>query len=74
MDGRYGAGNFVKMIHNGIEYCEMQLIHEVYNIIDVMNSILDFDPSDSKIIKDFSETNEKVHNLFLEWNNGNLES
>ena len=31
--GPIGSGNYVKMVHNGIEYADMQLIAEVYNIL-----------------------------------------
>ena len=33
--GPVGAGNYVKMIHNGIEYGDMQLIAEVYDVMKV---------------------------------------
>jgi 6-phosphogluconate dehydrogenase len=33
--GPIGAGNYVKMVHNGIEYGDMQLISEVYDILKV---------------------------------------
>lgn len=35
--GPIGAGNYVKMVHNGIEYGDMQLIGEVYDILKVCN-------------------------------------
>lgn len=31
--GDHGAGHFVKIVHNGIEYCEMQLLQEVFNMV-----------------------------------------
>jgi 6-phosphogluconate dehydrogenase len=33
--GEEGSGHFVKMVHNGIEYGDMQLIAEAYNIMKV---------------------------------------
>jgi 6-phosphogluconate dehydrogenase len=33
--GPIGAGNYVKMVHNGIEYGDMQLISEVYDVLKV---------------------------------------
>jgi len=56
--GPLGAGNYVKMIHNGIEYGDMQLIAEVY---DVMRNILKM-------------SNEEMAKTFTEWNEGELES
>lgn len=37
--GRRGAGHFVKMVHNGIEYAEMQLLAEVYGILRWANQL-----------------------------------
>jgi 6-phosphogluconate dehydrogenase len=37
--GPIGAGNYVKMVHNGIEYGDMQLISEVYDILKVRNCV-----------------------------------
>jgi 6-phosphogluconate dehydrogenase len=56
--GPIGSGNYVKMVHNGIEYGDMQLIAEVY---DVMKHILGL-------------TNEEIADQFAEWNKGELES
>ena len=56
--GENGAGHFVKMIHNGIEYGDMQLICEVY---DVMKRGLGL-------------TNEEMHKVFAEWNTEELDS
>mmetsp|Transcript_14228 Transcript_14228/g.40503 ORF Transcript_14228/g.40503 Transcript_14228/m.40503 type:complete len:488 (-) Transcript_14228:164-1627(-) len=56
--GPIGAGNYVKMVHNGIEYGDMQLISEVY---DVMKNVIGMD-------------NEEMAALFEEWNTGELES
>jgi 6-phosphogluconate dehydrogenase len=50
--GRGGAGHYVKMVHNGIEYGDMQLIAEAY---DIMKNGLGL-------------SNEKLHNVFKEWN------
>ncbi len=56
--GEKGAGHFVKMVHNGIEYGDMQLICEAYHI---MKDILGM-------------SNEEMHNAFKEWNEGELNS
>ncbi|MFM9282071.1 NADP-dependent phosphogluconate dehydrogenase [Paenibacillus jiagnxiensis] len=56
--GPDGAGHYVKMVHNGIEYGDMQLIGEAYHILkDVLNV----------------STNE-LHEIFSEWNKGELDS
>lgn len=56
--GEAGAGHFVKMVHNGIEYGDMQLICEAYH---VMRDMLEL-------------SNEQLHEVFSEWNNGELDS
>ena len=56
--GKGGAGHFVKMVHNGIEYGDMQLICEVYQI---MRDLLHM-------------TNDEMHQVFSEWNTGKLDS
>ena len=56
--GEGGAGHFVKMIHNGIEYGDIQLICECYQI---MKDILGM-------------SNEEMHETFAEWNRGDLDS
>lgn len=56
--GTDGAGHFVKMIHNGIEYADMQLIAEAY---DLMRQGLDATPSE-------------IADIFAKWNTGELES
>jgi 6-phosphogluconate dehydrogenase len=56
--GPGGSGHFVKMVHNGIEYGDMQLIAEAY---DLMRSVLGL------------ETTEMA-DIFHEWNRGDLES
>lgn len=56
--GAGGSGHFVKMIHNGIEYGDMQLICEAYAS---MKHILNY-------------SNEEMSNIFNEWNHGRLES
>lgn len=56
--GEEGAGHFVKMVHNGIEYGDMQLICETY---DVMKSILGM-------------SNDEMQESFNEWNKGELSS
>ena len=56
--GENGAGHFVKMVHNGIEYGDMQLITEVYQ---VMKNLLGMN-------------HEEMHDVFAEWNKGELDS
>lgn len=56
--GTDGAGHFVKMIHNGIEYADMQLIAEAY---DILRQAGGFSPSE-------------ISEIFSEWNKGELES
>ena len=56
--GEDGAGHFVKMVHNGIEYGDMQLIAETY---DVMKRVLGL-------------SNQRMHDVFAEWNAGELDS
>lgn len=56
--GENGAGHFVKMVHNGIEYGDMQLICEAYQI---MRDLLHMSA-------------KEMHNVFREWNDGELNS
>jgi 6-phosphogluconate dehydrogenase len=56
--GENGAGHFVKMVHNGIEYGDMQLICEAYQI---MRDLLHM-------------TADEMHLVFKEWNKGDLDS
>jgi 6-phosphogluconate dehydrogenase len=56
--GENGAGHFVKMVHNGIEYGDMQLICEAYQI---MKDLLGM-------------TNDEMHEVLKEWNEGELNS
>ena len=56
--GPDGAGHFVKMVHNGIEYADMQLIAEAY---DLLRQGLDLAPAD-------------IADVFDDWNTGDLES
>src|SRR6266508_4652588 len=56
--GEQGAGHYVKMVHNGIEYGDMQLICEAYNILKT----------------GLGMTAEEMHQVFKEWNEGELES
>jgi 6-phosphogluconate dehydrogenase len=56
--GQDGAGHFVKMVHNGIEYGDMQLICEAYALME--NALgLDY---------------QRMHEVFSEWNRGVLDS
>lgn len=56
--GPDGAGHYVKMVHNGIEYGDMQLIAEVYSILKNALKL----------------TNEELADIFTEWNKGELSS
>ncbi|MGX7679313.1 NADP-dependent phosphogluconate dehydrogenase [Jatrophihabitans sp. DSM 45814] len=56
--GPDGAGHFVKMVHNGIEYADMQLIAEAY---DLLRSGL-------------GDTPAEIAAIFRDWNSGDLES
>lgn len=54
--GKGGSGNFVKMVHNGIEYGDMQLIAEAYDVLKSVGKL----------------SNEELHDVFTEWNKGEL--
>jgi len=56
--GENGAGHYVKMVHNGIEYGDMQLICEAYNILKTGLGL----------------TAPEMHEVFAEWNQGELDS
>jgi 6-phosphogluconate dehydrogenase len=56
--GSGGAGHFVKMVHNGIEYGDMQLIAEAYSVLKGMSAL----------------GNETMAELFSIWNRGKLQS
>ncbi|HEX4350359.1 MAG TPA: decarboxylating NADP(+)-dependent phosphogluconate dehydrogenase, partial [Verrucomicrobiae bacterium] len=56
--GEQGAGHYVKMVHNGIEYGDMQLIGEAYNILK----------------NGLGLTAPEMHEVFAEWNKGELDS
>lgn len=56
--GTDGAGHFVKMIHNGIEYADMQLIAEAYDLIR----------------RGTGKTPAEIADIFADWNRGDLES
>jgi 6-phosphogluconate dehydrogenase len=58
--GPSGAGHFVKMVHNGIEYGDMQLIGEAY---DIMKTALGLEPTELADI--FARWNEGVLNSYL---------
>jgi hypothetical protein len=45
--GDGGAGNFVKMVHNGIEYGDMQLISEAYDVLRVLGGLGNDDLADT---------------------------
>src|SRR5437016_2632374 len=56
--GENGAGHYVKMVHNGIEYGDMELICEAYNL---MKTGLGLSP-------------DQMHQVFADWNQGELNS
>lgn len=56
--GEDGAGHFVKMVHNGIEYGDMQIINEAYQI---MKDLLQMSA-------------DEMHEVFKVWNQGDLDS
>ncbi|HTQ40009.1 MAG TPA: NADP-dependent phosphogluconate dehydrogenase [Pirellulales bacterium] len=56
--GPRGAGHYVKMVHNGIEYGDMQLICEAYNMLH----------------SGLNLTNAQLYDVFAEWNKGELDS
>ena len=56
--GENGAGHFVKMVHNGIEYGDMQLICEAYQLMR----------------DGLGMTSEEMHQVFAAWNNTELDS
>jgi 6-phosphogluconate dehydrogenase len=56
--GEGGAGHYVKMVHNGIEYGDMQLICEAYNLMKT----------------GLGMTADEMHQVFAEWNKGELDS
>jgi len=56
--GEEGSGHFVKMVHNGIEYGDMQLISEAYFIMKTLLKM----------------SNDEIGDTFTEWNKGDLDS
>jgi 6-phosphogluconate dehydrogenase len=56
--GEDGAGHYVKMVHNGIEYGDMQLITEAYQLMR----------------EGLGMSNDEMHEVFAEWNRGELDS
>ncbi|WP_026576078.1 NADP-dependent phosphogluconate dehydrogenase [Bacillus sp. UNC438CL73TsuS30] len=56
--GPNGAGHYVKMVHNGIEYSDMQLICESYHLLKELLGL----------------SAEELHEVFKEWNEGELDS
>jgi 6-phosphogluconate dehydrogenase len=56
--GENGAGHYVKMVHNGIEYGDMQLICEAYDLMS----------------RGLGMTADEMHQVFTEWNKGDLDS
>jgi 6-phosphogluconate dehydrogenase len=56
--GARGAGHYVKMVHNGIEYGDMQLICEAYQLLHELGGL----------------TNDELYEVFDQWNQGDLQS
>jgi 6-phosphogluconate dehydrogenase len=56
--GENGSGHYVKMVHNGIEYGDMQLIAESYHLLK----------------EGLGMSNEEMHRVYAEWNEGDLDS
>ncbi len=56
--GENGAGHYVKMVHNGIEYGDMQLICETYQLMKVLVGL----------------NHDRMHQIFSTWNEGELDS
>ncbi len=56
--GPRGAGHYVKMVHNGIEYGDMQLICEAYQLLRELGGL----------------NNDELYDVFEEWNQGDLQS
>lgn len=56
--GTGGSGNYVKMVHNGIEYGDMELIAEAYDLLKRLGGL----------------SNDDLHHIFSEWNKGELQS
>ncbi len=56
--GPGGAGHYVKMVHNGIEYGDMQLIAETYDVLRTLGGL----------------SNDDLAETFAEWNRGELQS
>jgi 6-phosphogluconate dehydrogenase len=56
--GTDGAGHYVKMVHNGIEYGDMELISEAYHLLKDVAGL----------------SNKELADVFTEWNNGDLNS
>ncbi len=56
--GEGGSGHFVKMVHNGIEYGDMQMICETYHLMH----------------HGLGLSNDEMHDVFAEWNKGELDS
>lgn len=56
--GTDGSGHYIKMVHNGIEYCNIELICETYDILKKVGHL----------------TNEEIREVYLDWNKGRNES
>ena len=47
--GELGSGNYVKMVHNGIEYGDMQLIAEAYDVLRTVRRTVRFPPTTASL-------------------------
>ncbi len=56
--GNGSAGHYVKMVHNGIEYAQMQVIAEVYHLLK----------------QNLPLNNDRLHTIFSDWNSGSIPS
>jgi 6-phosphogluconate dehydrogenase len=56
--GPRGSGHYVKMVHNGIEYGDMQLICEAYQLLHELGGL----------------SNDELYDVFEQWNQGELQS
>lgn len=63
--GENGAGHFVKLVHNGIEYSEMQLLQEIFNIVTYGST----HGNESSVN---GERLQFLRDILMEWNDGDL--
>ena len=73
--GEGGSGHFVKMVHNGIEYGDMQLICEAYHLMKVGGHIFAARGNEDDLFKDtLGMDNDEMSETFKTWNEGELDS